>query len=90
MQYVHVQYVCVVLAGGASSGKSTFIKQLRIHQGDGIPDSERVRLKPYIFENLMDALNVCIDNMSSLGIEYEHDKNQVRCNLKLYFTDAMI
>ena len=64
--------------GGASSGKSTFIKQLRLHHGDGFPEAERKRLLPHIYENLADGVNIIIDNMRRLGMEYSDAQNEVR------------
>ena len=64
--------------GGASSGKSTFIKQLRLHKGDGFPEVERRKLTLNVYENLADALNILLDNMKHLGIDFDHEQHKVR------------
>ena len=63
--------------GGASSGKSTFIKQLRLHKGDGFPEVERRKLTLHVYENLADALNILLDNMKHLGIDFDHEQHKV-------------
>ena len=65
------------ISGGASSGKSTFIKQLRLHKGDGFPEPERRKLSIHVFENLADALNILLDNMKLLGIDFDHEQHKV-------------
>ena len=63
--------------GGASSGKSTFIKQLRLRHGDGYPEAERKRLLADVYENLADGVNILIDNCRRLGIEFAEPENEV-------------
>ncbi len=65
------------MLGGAGSGKSTFIKQLRLRHGDGYPDSERLKLLPGIYENLTDGLNVLLDCMEHLKVSFEKQENKV-------------
>ena len=66
------------LSGGASSGKSTFIKQLRIHHGDGFPEDVREGLRPQVCENLTDALTVLLDQMEAWGVEFSDPNNKVK------------
>ena len=75
----NLYHLCI--PGGASSGKSTFIKQLRLHKGDGFPEVERRKLTLHVYENLADALNILLDNMKHLGIEFDHEQHKV----KLFF-----
>ena len=71
-------YVCILChSGGASSGKSTFIKQLRICHGDGFPVQERAKLRSHVFENVTDGFNGILDNMAILGVEVEVPENRV-------------
>ena len=71
--------------GGASSGKSTFIKQLRLHKGDGFPEVERRKLTLHVYENLADALNILLDNMKHLGIDFDHEQHKVYFDLFVNF-----
>lgn len=68
------------ISGGASSGKSTFIKQLRLHQGDGFPESERAKQTTFVLENLTDGFNLIIDHMKDQNIDFEDPENAVRKN----------
>ncbi len=65
------------VSGGASSGKSTFIKQLRLHKGDGFPEPERRKLTVHVYENLADALNILLDNMKHLSIDFDSEYHRV-------------
>ncbi|XP_064601177.1 guanine nucleotide-binding protein subunit alpha-11-like [Liolophura sinensis] len=60
----------VLSVGGASSGKSTFIKQLRLHYGDGFPAQARQVFIPHIVDNVTDAFNILLEQMARLGIPF--------------------
>ena len=64
--------------GGASSGKSTFIKQLRIHHGDGFPVDERSKHTGDIYENVSDALNLVLDHVKKFEGQCNLKENEVR------------
>ena len=68
----------ILLSGGACSGKSTFIKQLRLHYGDGFPEPEREKYRNQVFDNISYAMNKIIDQMSRLQLPYASEKTQVR------------
>ncbi|XP_064629902.1 G protein alpha i subunit-like isoform X2 [Lineus longissimus] len=61
----------LLILGGAGSGKSTFIKQLRIHHGDGYPDIERSKLKSHVYDNVADAIHVVLVSMPKFNIEFQ-------------------
>nr|AGJ70286.1 G protein subunit alpha 12a [Terebratalia transversa] len=63
--------VQLLILGGGGSGKSTFIKQLRIHHGDGYPVEERKRMKYDVYENAIDAFHRVVKNMKELSITLE-------------------
>ncbi|XP_045189462.2 guanine nucleotide-binding protein G(i) subunit alpha-3-like isoform X1 [Mercenaria mercenaria] len=66
----------LLLLGGACCGKSTFVKQLRIHYGDGFPEEERLQYKNQVHENISGAANKIIDNMQRLKITFETESMQ--------------
>ena len=68
-----------LFAGGACSGKSTFIKQLRLHYGDGFPEPEREKYRNQVYDNIAYAMNKIIDQMKRLQIPYASEKVQVGC-----------
>ena len=65
------------ISGGACSGKSTFIKQLRLHYGDGFPEPEREKYRNQVYDNISYAINKIIDQMKRLQIPFASDKVQV-------------
>ena len=65
------------MVGGAGSGKSTFIKQMRIHHGDGYPEDERVRMRSIVWSNVIDAINVVMRHMKKLDIDFADIATQV-------------
>ncbi|KAK2163670.1 hypothetical protein LSH36_75g03006 [Paralvinella palmiformis] len=76
----------LLILGGASSGKSTFIKQLRLRHGDGYPEVERKRLLTDVYENLADGINILIDNGRRMGIEYsQHESETFASDFKKEF-----
>ena len=64
-------------AGSGGSGKSTIIKQLRLHYGDGFPEHFRRQQTPYVIYNISCALHVLLDQMDVMGFQYSSCENQV-------------
>lgn len=64
--------------GTGESGKSTFIKQMRIIHGAGYPDEERRSLIKLVYQNIYLAMYTLIRAMETLKIPYENPANQVR------------
>ncbi|WAR22524.1 GNAI3-like protein [Mya arenaria] len=63
----------LLLLGGAYSGKSTFVKQLRIHYGDGFPEDERGPYKHQVHDNISGAVHKVIDHMRIENIKFDND-----------------
>lgn len=55
-------------AGGIDSGKSTLVKQFRIHFGDGYPEATRHAFINDALENLSDGIHLVLDHMQQWGI----------------------
>lgn len=66
------------LTGAGESGKSTILKQMKILHANGFSMDERKEIRPIIFSNLIVAFKIIIDEMSSLGIEFENQDSEVR------------
>jgi len=64
----------LLLLGAGESGKSTFIKQMRIINGAGYDEHDRRGFIELVFQNIVTSLHNLIDAMTMLGIEY-HNKN---------------
>ena len=73
--------MCLIIpsldAGSAGAGKSTFIKQLRLHYGDRFPEHSRQQFVHYVMYNVTCALHVILDQMEVMGIQYDNQHNQV-------------
>uniref|UniRef100_A0A3P8TYI6 Guanine nucleotide-binding protein subunit alpha n=1 Tax=Amphiprion percula TaxID=161767 RepID=A0A3P8TYI6_AMPPE len=65
----------LLLLGTGESGKSTFIKQMRIIHGSGYSDSDRKGFTRLVFQNIITAIQALIQAMMTLQIDYMDDNN---------------
>ncbi|XP_056287931.1 guanine nucleotide-binding protein subunit alpha-14-like [Pseudoliparis swirei] len=65
----------LLLLGTGESGKSTFIKQMRIIHGSGYSDADRKGFTRLVFQNIVNAIQALIRAMQTLEIDYIDDKN---------------
>ncbi|XP_054908541.1 guanine nucleotide-binding protein subunit alpha-11-like [Poeciliopsis prolifica] len=65
----------LLLLGTGESGKSTFIKQMRIIHGQGYSDSDRKQFTRLIFQNIFTAIQTLIGAMKNLNIAYADAQN---------------
>ncbi len=66
----------LLILGTGESGKSTFIKQMRILHGSGYNDEDKKLFIKLIINNIFIALNSMIDAMQLLGIQYKLNENK--------------
>nr|CDS20395.1 expressed protein [Echinococcus granulosus] len=66
----------LLLLGTGESGKSTFIKQMRIIHGSGYSDEERRSLIKLVYQNIYLAMYTLIRAMETLKIPYENPINR--------------
>ena len=59
--------------GTGESGKSTFIKQMRIIHGAGYSRQDRLKYKELVYRNIMKAIVTLIEAMGTLMVAYEKD-----------------
>lgn len=71
----------LLLLGTGESGKSTFIKQMRIIHGVGYSDDDRRAFIRLIFQNMFMAMQSMINAMPQLGLEYANASNQENADL---------
>ena len=50
----------LLLLGTGESGKSTFIKQMRIIHGDGFQESERVNMRHLVYQNVITSMQTMV------------------------------
>ncbi|KAJ0057289.1 hypothetical protein NL108_002224 [Boleophthalmus pectinirostris] len=65
----------LLLLGTGESGKSTFIKQMRIIHGKGYNEDDRKVFKRVVYQNVMAAIQALINAMRTLKINYIDDNN---------------
>ncbi|KAF0290234.1 Guanine nucleotide-binding protein G(q) subunit alpha [Amphibalanus amphitrite] len=68
----------LLLLGTGESGKSTFIKQMRIIHGVGYTDEDRRGFTKLVYQNIFMAMQSMINAMEKLKIEYKQPENKER------------
>lgn len=85
----------LLLLGCGESGKSTFIKQMRIIHGSGYSDEDKKGFCKLIFQNVFMSIQSMIKGMEQLGIPYsdasngvsfENDRMKVSTHVMKFFT----
>lgn len=77
----------MILSGTGESGKSTFIKQMRIIHGRGYSDEDRRGFTRLVYQNILTAMQTMIQAMAMLKIPYKYEHNQVRLTLLFCLKD---
>lgn len=63
--------------GTGESGKSTFIKQMRIIHGGGYTDDDKRSYSKLVFQNIYTSMQAMIRAMEALSIAFSDPQNQV-------------
>ena len=66
-----------VFLGTGESGKSTFIKQMRIIHGSGYSDHDKRTFINLVYQNIFMAMDSMIRAMETLKIQYKDSSNLV-------------
>ena len=75
----------LLLLGTGESGKSTFIKQMRIIHGSGYSDEDKRTFIKLVYQNIYMAMNSMIRAMEALKIAYRIEKNEVSVFVSLLY-----
>ena len=67
----------IFLLGTGESGKSTFIKQMRIIHGQGFNSEDQMMYRGIIKKNIISSMNTLVSAMDMLYISYEHEVTTV-------------
>ncbi|KAA8589959.1 hypothetical protein FQN60_013324 [Etheostoma spectabile] len=67
----------ILLLGTGESGKTTFIRQMRIIHGRGFSEEERRTFAKCIFQNILTAMKAMTGAMATLGIPYSNPQNEI-------------
>ncbi|KAI0211148.1 Guanine nucleotide-binding protein G(q) subunit alpha [Lamellibrachia satsuma] len=71
----------LLLLGTGESGKSTFIKQMRIIHGCGYSDDDKRSFIKLVYQNIFMAMNSMIRAMETLKIPYKDPSNEENAKL---------
>lgn len=71
-------YTVCVPPGTGESGKSTFIKQMRIIHGSGYTDEDKRSYTKLVYQNIFTSMQAMIRAMDHLKILYKYEQNKVR------------
>ncbi|XP_034412812.1 guanine nucleotide-binding protein G(q) subunit alpha-like [Cyclopterus lumpus] len=71
----------LLLLGTGESGKSTFIKQMRIIHGSGYSDEDRRDFARLVYQNIFSAMQAMIQAMDALQIPYKYEHNQANASI---------
>lgn len=73
-----------VVTGTGESGKSTFIKQMRIIHGAGYSDEDKRGFIKLVYQNIFMAMQSMIRAMDLLKIQYIESTISVRSHLPIF------
>ncbi|KAB0360751.1 hypothetical protein FD755_020757 [Muntiacus reevesi] len=69
--------VKILLLGAGESGKSTFLKQMRIIHGQDFDQRAREEFRPTIYSNVIKGMRVLVDAREKLHIPWGDNSNQL-------------
>ncbi|GFS56162.1 guanine nucleotide-binding protein G(o) subunit alpha [Trichonephila inaurata madagascariensis] len=73
--------VKLLLMGGAGSGKSTIVRQMTIHQENGLTEDECRRYKPIIYSNVIEGMVTILRAMNTMDIPFDTPQRQRQASL---------
>lgn len=73
----------LLLLGTGESGKSTFIKQMRIIHGQGYTEDDRKSFAKLVYQNIFQAMHALCRAMNNLKIAYENPANEENARMVL-------
>ncbi|KPP75246.1 guanine nucleotide-binding protein subunit alpha-14-like, partial [Scleropages formosus] len=65
----------LLLLGTGESGKSTFIKQMRIIHGSGYTEEDKMGFAKLVYQNIFTSMQVMIRAMETLNIQFANSEN---------------
>ncbi|XP_014644677.1 PREDICTED: guanine nucleotide-binding protein subunit alpha-13 isoform X2 [Ceratotherium simum simum] len=77
--------VKILLLGAGESGKSTFLKQMRIIHGQDFDQRAREEFRPTIYSNVIKGMRVLVDAREKLHIPWGDNSNQLNGDVMMAF-----
>lgn len=76
------QEIKILLLGAGESGKSTFLKQMRIIHGKDYLEQDRLEFRHTIYHNILKGMKILVEARRRLQIPLENPKNE-SCGLTI-------
>jgi len=70
------QEIKILLLGAGESGKSTFIKQMRIIHGEDYSELDRLEFRSIIFHNVLKGVKILVEARRRLQIPLQNPENE--------------
>lgn len=77
--------VKLLLLGAGESGKSTFLKQMRILHGKDYDEEDLLEFRPVIYQNIVKGMKVLVDARDKLGIPWGDPSRQSQADYIMAF-----
>ncbi|CAM1291143.1 cta (predicted) [Pycnogonum litorale] len=74
-KHVYRRQIKLLLLGAGESGKSTFLKQMRIIHGQNFADDTRLEYRNIIYTNILKGIKVLVDARDKLNIPWQNSDN---------------
>lgn len=81
--------VKLLLLGAGESGKSTFLKQMKIIHGDNFDHDSVAQYKNTIYQNTIKGMKVLVDARVKLGIRWQNSESSQYANHVLMYENNM-
>lgn len=79
----------ILLLGAGESGKSTFLKQMRIIHGEDFDEEARLEFRPTIYHNVMKGAKTLVRAMRTLNIQIKEEGNEEFCDILSSFKSSI-
>lgn len=80
----------ILLLGAGESGKSTFLKQMRIIHGEDFDDEARLTFRPTIYHNVMKGAKTLVRAMRTLNIPIQDESNEEFCDVLSNYKSSIL
>lgn len=82
-----MRFFKLLLLGTGESGKSTFIKQMRIIHGVGYNEEDRKEFTKFIHQNILQSMQAMIEAMVTMQIDFSHERPLIH---QIKMTDSRV
>lgn len=76
-KHAYRRQIKLLLLGAGESGKSTFLKQMRIIHGQNFEEETRLEYRNVIYQNIIKGMKVLVDAREKLNIPWQNAANKM-------------